>query len=121
MSETINETVGKGVSNSATALTDGHGGYNKLEEELESVTQVVAKGAESCKVFPWVHICISNAKRWLLAINHAVSMDYIQNYLNEFVYNFNRKYMKDILFERLLIASVSNINEFKPNFRQLIR
>lgn len=116
-SETINEVAGQRVENDAHALTDGHKGYGELENELEKLEQVVAKGPKSCKVFPWVHICISNAKRWFLGINHAIGSSYIQNYLNEFVYNFNRRYMSKVLFERLIIAGISNKNTFKSRFR----
>ncbi len=115
--ETINLTVGKYVDNNAVATTDGNPSYNKLNEEIEKCTQIVAKGAESCKVLPWVHICISNAKRWFLAIKHATSSDYLQNYLDEFSYNFNRRYTQEVLFERLLVATIGQKNNFKPNFR----
>ncbi len=116
-SGTLNETVGQRAENSSQAITDGHKGYINIEQEIEKVTQQTASGAEACKVLPWVHICISNAKRWFLAIHHAVSKKYIQNYLNEFVYNFNRRYMREVLFERLLIAGVAAKNTFKPDFR----
>ena len=46
----------------------------------------------------WVHITISNAKRNLLG-------EYLQNYLDEFVYELNRGCFKSI-FERLVVASV---------------
>ena len=81
-SGTLNEVVGQRAENDSNAITDGHKGYLHLQEELESVTQIVASGADSCKVLPWVHICIANTKRWFLAIHHAISKDYIQHYLN---------------------------------------
>lgn len=115
--ETILEAVGQRVSNQAKAITDGCPSYADLETELEKVEQIVAKGEESCRVLPWVHICISNAKRWFLGIHHALSSDYYQSYLDEFCYNFNRRYMQNIFFDRLIISSITSKNEFKPNFR----
>ena len=115
--ETILEAVGKRVSNRAEAITDGCKSYAALEAEIQKVKQVVAKGAESCKVLPWVHICISNAKRWFLGIHHALSSVYFQNYLDEFAYNFNRRYMQQEFFDRLIISSIHSKNDFKPKFR----
>ena len=42
----------------------------------------------------------------LLDMHHRIDDDFLQNYLNEFCYNFNRRYM-DNIFERLMIAAVS--------------
>jgi hypothetical protein len=56
----------------------------------------------------WVHIAIANAKRNFLGIYHKIKGKYLQNYLNEFVYKLNRRYFKDAMFDRLIIASVFN-------------
>ena len=63
-------------------------------------------------MLPWVHIVISNAKRLLLDIYHDVEPQYLQSYLNEFCYMYDRQYFGDKLFDRLLIACVSYKNEF---------
>lgn len=39
---------------------------------------------------PWVHIAIGNLKAFLLGTHHGVSSSYLQEYLNEFCYRFNR-------------------------------
>jgi len=38
---------------------------------------------------PWVHIAIANLKRFLLGTFHGISLNYVQDYLNEFCYRFN--------------------------------
>jgi hypothetical protein len=58
------------------------------------------------KNLPWVHIAISNAKKMCLGIHHSIKRDYMQNYLNEFCYKFNRRYFGESLFDRLLVAAV---------------
>ena len=60
------------------------------------------------KTFPWVHIAISNAKKKILGLHHQVKDDYMQNYLNEFCYKFNRRYFGEKLFDRLVVASLKN-------------
>jgi len=63
------------------------------------------------KSLPWVHIAISNAKRMLLDMFHDIKSEYLQNYLNEFCYKFNRRYFGEAQFERILVASVSYKNQ----------
>ncbi|MEM7373078.1 MAG: transposase, partial [Bacteroidota bacterium] len=58
-------------------------------------------------LLPWVHIMISNAKRWIDGIFHHVNQKYFQNYLNEFCYKQNRRYFNERLFDRLLIAAAT--------------
>jgi hypothetical protein len=57
-------------------------------------------------MLPWVHIAISNAKRMLLDIHHDIKPEFLQNYLNEYCYKFNRRYYGEALFDRLLKACV---------------
>jgi hypothetical protein len=39
---------------------------------------------------PWVHIAIGNLKTFLLGTFHGVTGKYLQEYLDEFCYRFNR-------------------------------
>ena len=43
---------------------------------------------------PWVHIAIGNLKVFLLGTFHGVSGKYLQKYLGEFCYRFNRRKME---------------------------
>jgi len=52
----------------------------------------------------WVHIAISNLKRWLLGIHHKIKGKYLQAYLDEFCYKLNRRYFNERLFDRLILA-----------------
>jgi hypothetical protein len=79
----------------------------------ERVAHVIKKKEEIGKVLPWVHTVISNAKRMLLDIYHYVKPKHMQNYLNEFCYNFNLMYFGEATFDRLLIAAASYKNRFR--------
>ena len=59
-----------------------------------------------CVELPWVHTAIALAKRFLLGTYHGVSSKHLQNYLDEFCYRFNRRFMEPQLFSRLLTACV---------------
>lgn len=109
-SKTINKQVAKGVEQSARVLTDGYKGYAKLKEVIAKHLVVVEPDKKkSAKVFPWVNRTISNAKKMLLGIHHnCINEQYMQNYLDEFCYKFNRRYFGDKLSDRLMIAALEN-------------
>ena len=74
--------------------------------------QVVSKEKVG-EILPWVHIAISNAKRQLLNTFHDIKPEFLQKYLDEFCYKFNRRYYGEALFNRLLVACVSYKNEVR--------
>jgi hypothetical protein len=57
-------------------------------------------------MLPWVHKAISNAKRLLLDVHHRIDDDFLQNYLNAYVFKLNRRYFIS-LFDRVLVAAVT--------------
>jgi hypothetical protein len=104
----IEYEVKKGIDSEAKVHTDGYRSYSGLKNIVKEhkVTIVVDK-TETSKTFPWVHTAISNAKKLLLGTWHRIDDKYLQNYLNEFCYRHNRRYLGEHVFDRLLIASVS--------------
>ena len=50
----------------------------------------------------WVHIPIGNLNTFLLETFHGVSGKYLQEYLNEFSYRFNRRFVEQQIPNRLL-------------------
>jgi len=59
------------------------------------------------RFLPWVHTVIANAKRFLLGTHHQESPKYLQRFLDEFAYRFNRRWVAGQLFDRLLTACVN--------------
>jgi hypothetical protein len=105
--ETTNKQIEKAIEPKSSAITDGANNYNDLQDKLTDHKAVVIElKKDTSKILPWVHIAISNAKRLLLDVHHSIGNDYLQSYLDEFCYKFNRRYF-DSVFERLVISSVS--------------
>ena len=97
----------KMISKSATVVTDGRRCYSGLKDICTAhKIIIVADKKEVAKVFPWVHTAISNAKKKLLGLHHHVKDNYMQNYLSEFCYKFNRRYFGEALFDRLIITTL---------------
>src|SRR5690554_3375751 len=84
-----------------------------LKEHVHSHTASVIPHQDLSKVLPWVHTAISNAKRQLLGVYYKIKPEYLQYYLNQFCYKFNRRYFGENQFERLLIAAVTYAPDFK--------
>lgn len=108
--ETIDEAVMDSIEPESRLVTDGSTSYAHFEDMVEEHNAQVITPREVGRVLPWVHIVISNAKRQLLDVFHRVDVDFLQSYLNEFCYKFNRRYCD--CFERLMHASVSYQNTF---------
>ena len=56
---------------------------------------------------------VSNSKSLMKNIYHGVKPEFLQEYLNEFCYKFNRRYFGDKLFDRLMVASITYTSDFE--------
>jgi hypothetical protein len=76
-------------------------------------TQHIAKltpPEEADEWLPWVHIVISNLKRFLLGTYHgAVRPHRLQESLDEFVYRCNRRFWEDQIPNRLLSLCIEHL------------
>lgn len=103
--DAITESVNNMVEKGSIIVSDASTSYNGLHEDYQLKSKVIPK-KEINIVLPWVHKAISNAKRLFLDVHHRIDDDFLQSYLNEFCFKFNRRYF-DNQFDRLLVAAVS--------------
>ncbi len=97
----------KMIAKNAVVTTDGKTSYRTLKNICKQhIALIIEDKIKIAKAFPWVHTAISNAKKKLLGLHHHVKDNYMQNYLNEFCYKFNRRYFGENLFGRLVIATM---------------
>ncbi|MEE1546235.1 MAG: IS1595 family transposase [Prevotella pectinovora] len=108
---TIDVEVTENIKKESSLTTDASSSYVNFNDLVDEHTPQVIEPKDIGKVLPWVHIVISNAKRLLLDIYHDVKTEFLQSYLNEFCYKFNRRNMN--CFERLMVACVNYKTEFK--------
>ncbi|MFT6946144.1 MAG: hypothetical protein ACJARP_000555 [Vicingaceae bacterium] len=114
--DTINECVKKMAKNATEVDTDNSTSYTEIKNYIPKHNSQVIPKDKVGEILPWVHIAISNAKRQLLNTFHDIKPEYLQSYLDEFCYKFNRIYFGESLFNRLLVASVSYKNEFRYKY-----
>ncbi|KUK56593.1 MAG: hypothetical protein XD81_1959, partial [Bacteroidetes bacterium 38_7] len=91
-SGTITKNVKEHAENTADLTTDDSTSYTKLIEHVHSHTASVIPNEELSSVLPWVHSAISNAKRKLLGVYYKIKTEYLQYFLDQFCYKFNRRY-----------------------------
>jgi len=90
------------VTAGSVVATDGLSSYQRLAGLGYEHEPLVVGGADASELLPWVHIIISNFKRWILDVFHGVSAKHLQSYLDEFCYRLNRRKQRTDLFRRVL-------------------
>jgi hypothetical protein len=70
----------------ATASANGWYGYRRLKQKgFEHIATAISKQEEPAhELFPWVHITLSNLKRFLLGTHHKVEQKHLKHYVAEF-------------------------------------
>ena len=105
--ETVGQFLEKHLNKGQTVRTDAFPALNAIGEK-HIHEKKVTPGEEAGKWLPKVHIVIGNLKKFLNGTFHGVSSQYLQEYLNEFSYRFNRRFWEPELPLRLLNACLSH-------------
>lgn len=87
--------------------TDAFPALNVVAED-HSHEKKVTPPEEAAQWLPMVHIVIGNLKTFLNGTFHGVTGKYLQEYVNEFCYRFNRRFWENELPMRLLNACLAH-------------
>jgi hypothetical protein len=99
----LKKFMSESIHKDAQVRTDGWTGYRGLEAEFPNLKR--EKSERKGKNFPQLHRSIMMFKAWLRGIHHSVH--YLQSYINEYTYRFNRHKMKEGIFENLMKRMIS--------------
>lgn len=102
--ESINYISQNNINQGSILFSDKASNFNDLENDFTHI-QTLSSEINWNIDFKWVNTAIANVKRFLLGIYHVVKEKYLQLYLDEFCYNLNRRYSKD-LFQNLILDLV---------------
>lgn len=107
-SKSISEIFTKYIHPDTFVLTDGFRGYAPLQSVYLNMD---SKLSDNGKNFEKLHIVIFNLKNWLRGIHHHCSVDYLQNYLNEFMFRFNNRgeNLRKNIFKTLFIKAINHL------------
>ena len=110
---TIDQKANTSIDKDAKITTDGSTSYTNFKDHFAQHDASVIPPEKIAKVLTWVHIAISNAKSLIDDMYHGIKSEFLQGYLNEFCYKFNRIKIPLDPFERLLAVTASYESNFK--------
>jgi transposase-like protein len=89
--KTLHGFISASIEPDSTVRTDGFASYLGLEHYVHQ-RHVQTEQLDAEHVLPRVHLVIGLLKRWMVGTHQgAISMDYLDDYLNEFTFRFNRR------------------------------
>ena len=99
----IRNFLTQNIEAGSTLRTDGWRGYSDVAlVGYKHRVRVVRTPARAHIVAPHIHRVFSNLKAWLNGTHHGVDPKYLQSYLDEFVFRFNRRNTPMAAFQTLL-------------------
>jgi len=112
-SNTISAVAANNIEKESNIITDGSTSHSQFKTLFNTHKSQVIDPKDIGKVLPWVHIAIGNSKSILRSVHHGIKPEYLQEYLDEFCYKFNRRYFKERMFDRLVMISTSYQSDFE--------
>jgi len=104
----IENFVKRRIKAKQTVRTDGLPANNGVAPHVTHISKITPPEMAN-EWLPWVHAAIANLKRFLLGTFHGTSKRYLQDYLNEFCYRFNRRFWEAEIPNRLLRLCVDHL------------
>ena len=121
--ETIMPIIKKVVEYDSNAVTDGGKGFLRLNELLRchDIHMETEKGTANVvsKLLPWVHIVTGECRSGIEAIHRNIDERFLQLYLNEYCWKFNRRFFRDSnvprydLFDHLIKITAQYTSDIK--------
>lgn len=99
--DNVKKFVAKHLDIQQKVHTDGFSALSIIDKTQQHEARVTPSELVD-EWLPWAHIAISNLKAFLLGTFYGVSGKYLQEYLSEFCYRFNRRQMEKEIPNRLL-------------------
>lgn len=98
------------IERGAIVHTDGWDGYRRLTRSgYVHHRTVQGKGRKSIHILPHIHRVFSNLKAWLQGTHHGrIEPKYLQAYLDEYAFRFNRRFWPGPAFLRALTLMLHN-------------
>jgi transposase-like protein len=101
--KTIRQFLKDNVAPGASVRTDGWRGYSQTAlSGYDHTVHVQGVPEQAHQLAPHIHRVFSNLKTWLQGTHHGVGRKYLQGYLDEYVFRFNRRQTPMAAFQTLL-------------------
>jgi transposase-like protein len=89
---TLHGFIAEAIEQGSTVQTDGLQAYRELHDYVHDRRVQNRQPEDAAHLLPRAHRVISLLKRWLLGTHQgAIGAEYLQDYLDEFTFRFNRR------------------------------
>lgn len=106
-SESIHSFIKDHIERGSVVKTDAWLGYTGLSRYgYKHIVTTIGDPKEASKHFPRVHRVFANLKAWLVGTHRYISTKHLQNYLNEYIFRFNRRNMPKVAFNSLIKIAI---------------
>lgn len=106
--QTLADFANDHIASGSTISSDAYRSYLNLQKEGYQLEAKVFNPKADSEHLKWLHTIISNAKAFIEGTFHGLDKKYLQSYLDEFCYRFNRRFFLSELFNRILVSCISS-------------
>ncbi len=103
-SENAKAFADKAIETGTLVNTDGSPSLRNIEGHDVDYQVVSGRKDVLDRWLPWVHKTISNAKAWIIGTHHGIGDQYLESYLAEYFFRFNRRHDTKRMFHRATMS-----------------
>jgi hypothetical protein len=104
-SKSLGQIFDTHISNEAKITTDGWSGYKPLIKKYPDFEQKLSDKGQNFKM---LHIQIRNFKNWLRGVHSYCNKEYINQYIQEYFFRFNRLNFRQTILDKLLVRMIGS-------------
>jgi len=93
------------ISTDANVLADGWAGYKPLKEDYPNLKQILSDKGRN---FIMLHNQIRNFKNWLRGVHSYCNHEYMNRYIEEYFFRFNRRNHRKSILHKLIDRMVNS-------------
>jgi hypothetical protein len=93
------------IKNDAKVLADGWTGYMPLRNDYPGMRQTLS---DKGKNFKMLHIQIRNFKNWLRGLHSWCDREYLQKYIDEYFFRYNRRNHRGSILDKIIGRCMSH-------------
>lgn len=94
------------IDKNASITTDKWSGYSPIKKEFPNLTQIFS---DNGKNFKMLHIQIRNLKNWLRGVHSYCNKEYLDKYIQEYFYRFNRRNHREYIVENIVTRMIKQL------------
>lgn len=103
--KSLGQIFEKHISTTAKITTDCWSGYKPLRKKYPNFEQTLSDNGQNFKM---LHIQIRNFKNWLRGVHSYCDKAYINQYIQEYFFRFNRLNFRETILEKLLNRMIAS-------------